>query len=51
MRSVTQVTRKIISEIPDEYNSMKEEFENFEKFEHFEKVRKFENFENSFKKV
>jgi len=26
MRSVTQVTQKIISEIPDEHNSMKEEF-------------------------
>ena len=27
MRSVTQVTKQIISEIPDEYNTMKEEFE------------------------
>ena len=26
MRSVTQVIQKIISEIPDEYNTMKEEF-------------------------
>ena len=26
MRSVTQVAKQIISEIPDEYNSMKEDF-------------------------